>query len=60
MDSKLTFYQDKSVRWRWRLRSQNGEIIGCSSQSFISRQGATDNFALLRTIKYKVPGEVSL
>ena len=55
MKAKLTFYRDKAIRWRWRLISPNGEGIGCSSQSFHSRQGACDNFALVRTVPYEIP-----
>lgn len=54
--AKLKFYKDKSVRWRWRLTSVNGEIIAASSQSFTTVRGATDNFALTRTVSYTVIG----
>ncbi len=45
---KPEFYQDKSGEWRWRIESNNGEIVASSSEGFDSKQGAVKNLAVLR------------
>jgi uncharacterized protein YegP (UPF0339 family) len=43
----LEFYKDKADKHRWRVKSDNGEIIGASSQGFASKQMALKNAELL-------------
>lgn len=43
----LTFYKDKADKHRWRVKSENGEIVGSSSQGFASKQMAELNAHLL-------------
>ena len=40
-------YRDKRGKFRWRLKSSNGEIVGASSQGFSSPAKAQDNMDLL-------------
>ncbi len=54
---KLKIYTDKAIRWRWRLVSANGEIVGCSSQSFHDKTEAKENFNLLRRCIVQRPGD---
>jgi len=45
----IEYYKDKAGKYRWRVKSVNGEIIGSSSQGFASKQMAQNNVALLAT-----------
>jgi uncharacterized protein YegP (UPF0339 family) len=45
----IEFYKDNGNKYRWRVRGENGEIIGASSQGFASKQMAQNNVALLAT-----------
>jgi len=44
---ELTFYEDNAGEQRWRLVATNGEIVGASSEGFISEPGARDNAKLV-------------
>ncbi len=39
----ITFYQDSTDLWRWRVVASNNEIVGASSESFTSEAGARRN-----------------
>lgn len=45
---ELTYYKDNSGKYRWRVRADNGRIVGASSQGFASRQMAGENADLLK------------
>jgi hypothetical protein len=45
---RFKIYEDKAGKFRWRVTSTNGEIVGASSQGFTSRWFARQNAALLR------------
>ncbi len=41
------FYQDSKGDWRWRkISTQNGQIVGASSEGFASRANAVANAKL--------------
>lgn len=44
----LTFYKDKADKHRWRIKAENGAIIGASSQGFASKQKAGENAELVQ------------
>lgn len=46
-DDNLRFYQDKGHKWRWRLKGDNNECIGASSQGFATKYNAKLNAILL-------------
>ena len=50
----VKYYSDRRGKFRWRIRSQNGNIIGCSSQGFATLAAARHNAILLT----KLLGEV--
>lgn len=37
---KITVYQDKSHKWRWRLKAGNNEITGDGAQGYARRDSA--------------------
>ena len=41
--SSLTFYVDGNDKWRWRLITPNGRIIGSSSQGYVDKYDAIKN-----------------
>ncbi|WP_309386082.1 YegP family protein [Cerasicoccus frondis] len=43
-----TYLRDRADKWRWRVVSNNNEIIGASSQGFTRKADAERNLALLR------------
>lgn len=43
----VEFLTDDSEKYRWRVTSRNGEIIGASSQGFSSFQNCKKNLGLL-------------
>ncbi len=45
---ELTFYKDAGGKYRWRVKADNGRIVGASSQGFASRQMAGENADLLK------------
>jgi uncharacterized protein YegP (UPF0339 family) len=45
---KLEIYRDRAAKWRWRLRAENGAIVGGSQESFASRENAARAAALVR------------
>ena len=53
--SKAAFelYVDRADKWRWRLRHDNGEIIGDGGQGYASKQKARQG---LRSVKSNVRG----
>jgi amphi-Trp domain-containing protein len=53
--SKATFelFADAGAKWRWRLRHDNGEIIGDGGQGYSSKQKAKQG---LRSVKTNVRG----
>ncbi len=52
----LILYRDRSVLWRWRLKSHNGRIVAASSQNFSTKQAAENNFELTRECDYHITG----
>ena len=40
------FYFDRSGKWRWRVRAENGRIIGASSQGYRKPGDCADNAEL--------------
>ena len=40
----LEYYRDKRNKWRWRLSSANGKIVGASTQGYSRRGDAVENF----------------
>jgi len=38
MKSQLEIYRDKKRKYRWRIRADNGRIIGASSQGYARRK----------------------
>ncbi len=43
----VEFLTDDADKYRWRVTSRNGEIIGASSQGFSSFQSCKKNLGLL-------------
>ena len=43
----IEFYEDKAGKYRWRIISDNGKIIGSSSQGFSSKHYAEWNAGLV-------------
>ncbi len=43
----IQFYQDKYDKWRWRIKAENGVIVGAASQGFHTRAYAEKNLDLL-------------
>ena len=44
---KLGFYRDARGKWRWRVKSRNGEIVGASTQGFSNRSLCAQNAVLV-------------
>ena len=44
----IEYYQDAAGEHRWRVRAENGEIIGASSEGFHDKQEARANLERLR------------
>lgn len=51
--SAFELFEDKSGKWRWRLRHRNGNIIADSSESYSSRSAAK---AGITSVKRNGPG----
>lgn len=45
----IEYYKDKADKHRWRIKAENGRIIGSSSQGFASKQMAEENAHLVYT-----------
>jgi len=45
----IDFYQDDSANreWRWRVKAENGEIIGASTEGYVRREHADNNLRSL-------------
>jgi uncharacterized protein YegP (UPF0339 family) len=41
----LDFYEDARGKWRWRLRSQNGNTVLASTQGYTTLVSAGENLA---------------
>ncbi|MEO0797184.1 MAG: DUF1508 domain-containing protein [Verrucomicrobiota bacterium] len=50
----VTFYRDNSGKYRWRIVSNNHEIVGASSQGFASRQKAKGNLRLIHNASFEL------
>ena len=37
-------YQDVKGEWRWNVRAANGDIIAASTEGYINKQDAQDNY----------------
>jgi uncharacterized protein YegP (UPF0339 family) len=37
------FYQDSRSQWRWRRLAQNGQIVGASSEGYVSHADCVAN-----------------
>jgi uncharacterized protein YegP (UPF0339 family) len=42
-DDKLTLYQDKAGKWRWRRVAPNGKTVGASSEGYNNRADCVAN-----------------
>ncbi len=49
--AKFEMYQDKSEKWRWRLKAGNGETIA-SSQGYASKSGCKNG---IESVKKNAP-----
>ena len=47
--SHFSIYKDKAGKYRWRVKADNGEIVGASTQGFASRYRCASNANLLCT-----------
>jgi uncharacterized protein YegP (UPF0339 family) len=45
---RFTIYEDTYGNYRWRVKGNNGRVIGESAQAFFSRQGAKTNARAVR------------
>jgi len=45
---KYQFYKDIDGMWRWRYKSNNGMIIGVSSESFHNRRDCIASIELMQ------------
>lgn len=43
----VEFYEDEAQEWRWRVKANNNEIIGASSEGFKRQQYARNNLKSL-------------
>lgn len=44
-----TFFKDVKGEWRWRTVHDNGEVTGASTEGYVHRTDAFDNFFTERT-----------
>ncbi|QLH79988.1 DUF1508 domain-containing protein [Halosimplex rubrum] len=51
-DAAFEVFEDNAGEYRWRLRHQNGQILGDSGEGYASRTGAIDG---LRSVKRNAP-----
>lgn len=42
-------YEDNAGEYRWRLRADNGEIVGDSGEGYASKSGARDAVDSIRS-----------
>ncbi|HEY0658326.1 MAG TPA: YegP family protein [Pyrinomonadaceae bacterium] len=40
MNEPIFYQEEKTQKWRWRVKANNGRIIDASTQSFSSEQSA--------------------
>ncbi|MBB6647966.1 HVO_2922 family protein [Halobellus ruber] len=52
-DATFELFEDKGGKWRWRLRHDNGNIIGDGGQGYASKQKAKQG---LNSVRQNVPG----
>lgn len=45
---RFTIYEDTYGNYRWRIKGNNGKVIGVSANSYFSRQGARINARAVR------------
>lgn len=45
-EHKWEFYQDKAAKFRWRRIASNGNVIGASSQGYVTLKDCVHNASL--------------
>ncbi len=43
MNDKWEFYKDKADEWRWRRTASNGQIVGASTEGYVSKSDCEAN-----------------
>ena len=47
--AEFEVYEDKAGEWRWRLRANNGEIIGDSGEGYVYKHDCEHGIELVKT-----------
>jgi uncharacterized protein YegP (UPF0339 family) len=50
LKDKPEFYKDQSGEWRWRLKADNGEIVGAATEGFKNLIDCEYNYKTLRNV----------
>ena len=50
----MDIYQDTKRRWRWRVKAPNGEVVGASSEGFVTEFECEANYNRLTSSFCKV------
>lgn len=45
---RFELYKDHAGQWRWRLRSQNGNVIADSAESYVHRSDCERGIAIVK------------
>jgi uncharacterized protein YegP (UPF0339 family) len=45
---RFELYKDHAAEWRWRLRSQNGNVIADSAESYRHREDCENGIRLVK------------
>ena len=54
----VEFYEDEAQEWRWRVKANNNEIIGASSEGYTQRRYAENNLESL--LVYCLPADMKV
>ena len=45
---RFELYRDSAGGWRWRLRSQNGNVVADSAEGYVRREDCEHGIALVK------------
>lgn len=54
MGYRLTFYEDKAGKWRWRFVADNGNIMAISSQGYVNKDDCLHCAEIVLATNYEV------
>lgn len=52
---RFEVFRDGGAEWRWRLRSQNGNVIADSAESYVHRADCENGIRLVREMAADAP-----